>query len=167
MARLDPLKKFSAGKIGSGKLFKPSSFSSRRRYGLAGALKRYKKAGKHSFAKNLDKDDLKTIHGVIGKEMSNRPTHSNMGYKGRRRAKHNIEMLRKQGILSSPDAKDAYKVIDAIDSDETSMPDSSRERAVEFRGSDKIAELGRPRTNLCRLKNASTCRPIAILNSVS
>ena len=139
MARINPLKNFSAETIGSGRLFSPGSFSSKNKRGLAGALRKFKSAGRYSYAKNLSKQNLETFHGLIGEERSKVSVHSEgIGHKARRRIMQKAETLRKQGKISSADKADLKNIVEAINSVGAHSPNEPKNRAVSFGGSQRI-----------------------------
>lgn len=143
MARLSPLKDFSAGKFGSGKLFRPGSFSSKNRYGLAGALRKFKDSGKHSYAKNLSKQDLKIFHGLIGEEMAKTSTYSKgLSYKSRRRIMSKAEGLMRQGKISHADKADLRNIVETMSPERlkaNSQPEEPINRAVNFGGNGRVS----------------------------
>lgn len=144
MARLNPLKNFTTGKIGSGRLFSAGSLTSRHRRGLAGALRSFKTDGRHSYSKNLSTKDIETFHGLIGEEMSKLTTHSQgLGYRARRRIMQEAETLRKKGKLSRADKTDLKSILAAMSPSASGgteeMPSTEpRQRAVAFGGSSRV-----------------------------
>ena len=106
---------FSAKKIGTGRLFRQGSFKSRSPKGLAGALRQTKASGKHSFAKNLSREDVDTFKGLIGEEMKKLPTHqTGLSRFARRRIMGRAEELRHQGKISISDKKDLRQIVEAL-----------------------------------------------------
>lgn len=141
--------KFSAGKVGTGRFYTAGSLTSRKRRGLAGALRKTKVAGKHSYAKNLSKKDLKTFQKIIGKEMSQLSTHSKgLGRKARMRIMGEGERLRRGGKLSAADKHDLRKIVKALGTARASQkqapaakptPKTPTKRAAKFATDTKSA----------------------------
>lgn len=133
--------KLSIGKIGSGRLYAAGSFSSRARRGLAGALRQTRSAGKHTYAKNLSKQDLKTFQNLAGEELVKVSAHSSgLGRKARARIMGKAEALRQQGKISLEDKRDLHDIVQAMGpqsptekiSNSNPSPSEPAQRAVHF-----------------------------------
>ena len=107
--------KFSVGKIGTGSTFTKGSMTSKKAMGLAKALRSAKAAGKFSYAANLSKRDLDTLHRLIGDEMKKLSVGSSgLGYKARNRIMAKAEQMRKQGVISSADKDDLRNIVGSL-----------------------------------------------------
>src|SRR3989338_2130423 len=140
--------KFSVGKIGTGKFYRPGSLSSRTPRGLAGALRQAKTAGKHSYAKNLSTQDLGTFQKLIGSELSKLPAHSQgLPLLARRRIMAEARKLQLAGKISEADKSDLRQIVETLkpvhqtQSTTDAKPVSQKpvERAVHFVTRDDIA----------------------------
>ena len=110
--------KFSVRDIGTGKFYTAGSFTTRARRGLAGALRRAKSAGRHSYAKNLSTKDLGVFQELIGDEMSQLTTSSKgLGRKARLRIMGQAEKLRRQGKISGADKEDLRQIVKTLGAD--------------------------------------------------
>lgn len=131
---------FSTKSIGTGKLFSAGNFSAKAKKGLAGALRKAKGAGRHTYTKNLSKEDLTTFQKIIGKEMSQLSTHSKgLGRKARARIMSQAENLRQAGKISAADKTDLRAIVKALGAtanqeskSATAVFKEPRERATAF-----------------------------------
>lgn len=131
----------SKEKIGTGKFFTKGSYTSLFRRGLAGALRKARVEGRHSYAQNLSLKDTMDIGELLGDEMKKLSPHS----KGiSRRAYARIMSKGRQKMLkgewSSADLKDlrsSAKAVRAYTEKETdtvtpSTPKEPTKRATRF-----------------------------------
>lgn len=107
---------FDIDKIHSGRLYRPGSFSSRRRVGLAGAMRKLKTSSlRLTEAKNLSKDDLKIFHKLIGEKLDKAPAFSpGLNRYARRDIMHQAEHLARKGIITREDKKDLKNMVGAL-----------------------------------------------------
>ena len=134
---------FSARNIGTGKFFTAGRISGKptgsRRLGLAGALRKFSRKGRFSYADNLSKKDLETFHGLIGKEMAGLTKYSKgLGRQARMRIMTQAEKLVREGKISMADKKDLRGIVKALSAGSAAQkikPDrisGPRQRAVNF-----------------------------------
>jgi hypothetical protein len=108
---------FSVRKVGAGGFFSQGSFSSRSRYGLAGALRAFKAKRKHGVASNLSDDDLKIFAHLIGPELKKASTHTtSISRQARAKIMAKAEKMRKEGVMSAEDKEDLKQILGALSS---------------------------------------------------
>lgn len=124
MANSNPYKNIDINKIGTGGHYMAGSFSSRKRMGLAGELRKLARAkGKFSYGKNLSDKNLKDIHTLVGKELANLPK-SSAGLS--RKARARIMAAGRKKLLNDPkfssaDLKDLRQITVALSKRESSQ----------------------------------------------
>ncbi|MFA6410131.1 MAG: hypothetical protein WCW26_00975 [Candidatus Buchananbacteria bacterium] len=141
--------KISVSKIGTGGFFRAGSFDSRKKVGLAGALRSAKQAGKFSYAKNLSKKDLQTFQGLLGEELAKLPKHSaGLSYKTRARLMTKARGLMLSDKISRADMTDFRQIVKGLSAypqktQTVSSPTAStepRQRAVNFATDSKTSQ---------------------------
>ncbi len=96
----NPYQDISIKNIGTGGHYTAGSFSSRKRLGLAGELRKIAKdKGRFSFGKNLSDKNLRDIQNLIGKELAKLSKHSS-GLSSKARVR--IMMAGRKKMLSDP-----------------------------------------------------------------
>ncbi|MFA6215278.1 MAG: hypothetical protein WC768_01775 [Patescibacteria group bacterium] len=133
--------KLGTGKIGTGSAYRAGSWASTKKAGLAGALRQAKLAGKHSFAKNLSEEDLKTFQKLVGEELKQLPKFSGgLSYKARARIMTKARGLMLSGKISQADTDDLRNIVKSLgvgaDKPKTAPTESAAEsptqRATKF-----------------------------------
>ena len=140
---------FSVNEIGTGNFYTAGSFKSRKRTGLAGALRSAKSKGARTYTKNLSGKDLKTFQGLIGDELKKQPKNTGgLSRAARRNIMQQAEQARKQGKMSTADKKDLQKIVKALGN--RSQQNTSSNQPTRRDSSSKTAQ---PKTNNRIAKN--------------